>query len=137
MAPWTSAWSVTPPVVADQASLRASGLRPLLLRQGTLSEDLPQVGVQTQPHAGPAGITSGALIGRGRPCPGNRHLEGEDGVVIEARYINHDHAGLCHVYLLDRFHVCQYAFVHAAASQRGWDSPGRRNCQCRRLPSAA
>ncbi|MFH9968542.1 hypothetical protein ACH4PR_45850 [Streptomyces mirabilis] len=57
VAPWTQTWSVTPPVVADHACLH--GRRRRLRRRG-LIEDLPQIGIHPQPHAGPACIARSA-----------------------------------------------------------------------------
>lgn len=116
-----------PVYVADGAGLR---------RQGLL-EDLPQIGVHPQPHPGLAGVPGGALGGRGPPGLGDRRLEGEDGVIVEARHVDDELAGFAQVRFSDRVHVCQYVFVTSQGSVQARNSPDRASCQWRRLPSIA
>lgn len=117
---------------ADHACLGGRRRR----RRGLL-EDLSQIGIHPEPHAGLAGILGGALGGRGPPGPGDRGLESQDGVIVEARQVDDEQAGFGHVRFSDRVHVCQYVFVDARGSVQTPDSPDRVSCQWRRLPFLA
>lgn len=48
-----------PPVVADQASLRAGGLGS---RRGGPGQNLPEIGIQAEPHAELARASGSALV---------------------------------------------------------------------------